>query len=234
MARPDRLSLCFDLDGTIIDTAPDLVRVTNLVIAEEGLPETDYYAARGDVGFGAKKLIREACRRENYAISEDRVDELWHLFLKLYEDDIAQLSRPFPGVIETLTRLKQSGHELSVCTNKPGFLARKLIKALDMEKFFIRVVGSRDGIPTKPSSAHIFAAVGHRDPRRVVMVGDSLPDVAAARAAGVPSILMRYGYAGTPADRLRADFTLRQFRELPAALNKALFSLSRPSGYNPY
>ncbi len=232
MAAPARLSLCFDLDGTIIDTAPDLVRVTNLVIAEEGLGETDYIAARGAVGFGAKKLIREACERASHTISDERVDELWHLFLKLYEDDIAQLSRPFPGVLETLLKLRQAGHELSVCTNKPGFLARKLIKALDMEKYFVRIVGSRDGIPTKPSPAHIFAAVGHRDPGRIIMVGDSLPDVAAARAAGVPSVLMRYGYAGTPADRLRADIVLRQFRELPAALNKALFSLNRPSG--PY
>ena len=230
MAFHGRLSLCFDLDGTIIDTAPDLVRVTNLVIAEEGLGETDYIAARGAVGFGAKRLIREACERADHAISDARVDELWHLFLKLYEDDIAQLSRPFPGVLETLAKLRQAGHELSVCTNKPGFLARKLIKALDMEKFFVRIVGSRDGIPTKPSSAHIFAAVGHRDPDRIVMIGDSLPDVAAARAAGVPSVLMRYGYAGTPADRLRADITLRQFRELPTALNRALFSLGRPSG----
>ncbi len=228
MAGLGRLSLCFDLDGTIIDTAPDLVRVTNLVIAEEGLGETDFIAARGDVGFGAKRLIRRACERADHAISDARVDELWHLFLKLYEDDIAQLSRPFPGVTETLLSLRQAGHELSVCTNKPGFLARKLIKALDMEKFFVRIVGSRDGIPTKPSPAHIFTAVGHRDPRRIVMVGDSLPDVAAARAAGVPSILMRYGYAGTPADRLRADITLRHFRELPGSL----FGLKRSNG--PY
>ena len=228
MRPSQRLSLCFDLDGTIIDTAPDLVRVTNLVIAEEGLGETDYYAARGAVGFGAKKLIREACARADHSISDDRVDELWHLFLKLYEEDIAQLSRPFPGVIKTLTDLRKAGHELSVCTNKPGFLARKLIKALDMERFFVRIVGSRDGIPTKPSAAHIFAAVGHRDTSRIVMIGDSLPDVAAARAAGVPSILMRYGYAGTPADRLRADVTLRQFREL----SQALLSLKGLSG--PY
>lgn len=228
MMRNRRLSLCFDLDGTLIDTAPDLVRVLNLVIAKEGLGATDYNAARDHVGFGAKKLIREACARADHAISEARVDELWHLFLKLYEDDIAQLSRPFPGVLETLKKLRQGGHELSVCTNKPGFLARKLINSLKMENLFVRIVGSRDGVPTKPSPSHIFAAVGHRDPNRIVMVGDSLPDVAAARAAGVPSILMRYGYAGTPADRLRADITLRQFRELPGSL----FSLSRPSG--PY
>lgn len=228
MASSIRQSLCFDLDGTIIDTAPDLVRVLNLVIAEEGLGETEYIAARNQVGFGAKKLIREACARENHPIDEARVDELWHLFIKLYDEDIAQLSKPFPGVIETLRLLRGDGYELSVCTNKPGYLARKLIKALKMEKFFVRTIGSGDGVRSKPSASHIYAAAGHRNPDRIVMIGDSMPDVMAARAAGVPSILMRYGYAGTPADRLRADMTLRQFRELPGAL----FSLKRPSG--PY
>ena len=90
-----------------------------------------------------------------------------------------------------------------------------------MTGYFEKIVGSRDGVPTKPSAEHIFAAVGHRDKRKIIMIGDSAPDVMAARAAGVPSILMRYGYAGTPADRLRADIILRRFRELP----EALFSL---------
>lgn len=225
MAQKSRLSICFDLDGTIIDTAPDLVRVLNLIIAKEGLGPTEYAKARDQVGFGAKVLIREACARVSHPITEERIDALWHVFLELYENDIAQLSKPFEGVEDTLRDLKQAGHELSVCTNKPGFLARKLIKALKMEHYFVRVVGSGDGVASKPSASHIFAAVGHRDSRRIVMVGDSMPDVMAARAAGAPSILMRYGYAGTPADRLRADITLRRFRELPGAL----FSLKRPS-----
>ena len=212
------LSICFDLDGTIVHTAPDLVRVLNLVIAEEGLPETHYESAAGQVGFGAKKLILDACARENHSISDVRLEELWHLFLKLYEDDIAQLSHPFAGVTETLARLKTRGLRLSVCTNKPGYLARKLLDALSMTRYFGNIVGSGDGIPTKPSAEHIYAAAGHRNQRKIIMIGDSAPDVMAARAASVPCILMRYGYAGTPADRLRADIVLRRFRELPDAL----------------
>jgi len=218
-------SAVFDLDGTLIDTAPDLVRVLNLVIAEEGLPETNYSAARGAVGFGAKRLILEACARADHTISEERLDELWHLFLKLYAEDIAQLSKPYPGVEETLRTLKAMGMRLSICTNKPGYLARPLIEALSMTHWFERIIGSGDGISTKPSAEHIFAAAGHRQHQKIVMVGDSAPDVLAARAAGVPCVIMRYGYAGTPADRLRANATLRQFRELPGAL----FSLNRPS-----
>ncbi len=222
------LSLCFDLDGTIVDTAPDLVRVLNLVIAEDGLAETDYNAARNQVGFGAKKLIRDACARADHTISDARLDELFDLFLELYEADIAQRSKPFAGVTATLRQLKSQGHRLTVCTNKPGFLARKLLSELQMTSLFDRIIGSRDGVPTKPQPEHIFAAAGHRRRREIVMVGDSAADILAARAAGVPSVLMRYGYAGTPASRLRADIVLRRFCELP----EALFSLKRPS--EPY
>ncbi len=223
-----KLSICFDLDGTIVDTAPDLVRVLNLVIAEEGLPPTHYATARGQVGFGAKFLISQACLRADHNISQERLDDLWHLFLKLYEEDIAQLSVPFPGVLCTLRNLKLMGADLSVCTNKPGYLARKLLNSLGMTQYFSRIIGSQDDVATKPSSDHIFASAGHRRSNQIVMIGDAAPDVLAARAAGVPCILMRYGYAGTPADRLRADIVLRQFRELPGAL----FSLNRPSEPN--
>ena len=209
------LSICFDLDGTIIDTAPDLVRVLNAVIAQDGLPGTDYKSARDRVGFGAKVLIREAFERAGKDITEPRLDELLDDFLRLYAEDIARLSQPFPGVLTTLRDLKNAGAKLSVCTNKPGFLARPLITALNMDVYFDRVVGSRDGVASKPSAEHIFAAAGHRDAKRIIMVGDALPDVAAARNAGVPVILMGFGYADTPPARLRADRVLRRFRDLP-------------------
>jgi len=218
------LSICFDLDGTLVDTAPDLVRVLNLVISEEGLPPTEYAKARGQVGFGAKALIVQACSRADHAISDERVSQLWHLFIKHYQDNIAELSKPFSGVIDTLRLLRNGGAKMSVCTNKPGYLARKLLDELKMSTYFDRVIGSGDGVATKPSPQHIFAATGHRRKSGIIMVGDSAPDVMAARAAGVPIVLFRYGYAGTPADRLRADKILRRFRELP----ETLLSLTGP------
>ncbi len=212
------LSICFDLDGTIVDTAPDLVRVLNQVIAEDGLAPMPFERSRNLVGFGAKRLILDAFDAQSRSISETRLEDLFHLFLEQYEADIARLSRPFPDVIRTLHHLKSSGARLSVCTNKPGFLARPLLEKLDMTRLFDRVIGSRDGVPTKPDPGHIFAAAGHRRQGDIVMVGDSLPDILAARAANVPVILMGFGYANTPLARLRADRTLRQFRDLPAAI----------------
>jgi len=212
------LSICLDLDGTIVDTALDLVRVLNVVIAEEGLPRTDFDAARQDVGFGSKVLITEAFKRADHDISQTRIDELQKLFLKLYADDIAQLSRPFPGVIDTLVSLKQAGADLTVCTNKPGYLARPLIEELGMNALFTRVVGSDDVKFKKPSAMHIYTAVGHRGRKPIVMVGDSLPDVLAARTAKAQSIVMTYGYSRIPATKLGADRVLRNFRNVPSAL----------------
>lgn len=216
------LSLCLDLDGTLIDTAPDLVRVLNLVIAEEGLLETDYTLARRDVGYGSRKLITEAFKRANTQLSHTRIDELQHLFLKLYAEDIAQKSTPFPGVKDTLMQLKAAGTELSICTNKPGYLARPLIEALGLTHIFVRIVGSDDVPCKKPDPGHIFAAAGHRRRHPIVMVGDSLPDVLAARNANVPSIAMSYGYSSTPVIKLGADCILRNFRDIPSALESLL------------
>jgi len=214
------LSICFDLDGTIVDTAPDLVRVLNDVIATQGLPETNFDQARNKVGYGAKALIRHAYALEGQTIDEDLVEGLLGLFLEQYEAEISRLSTPFPDVLKTLSRLKSSGHRLSVCTNKPGYLARPLLDALDMTRFFERIIGSRDGVRTKPHADHVFAAAGHRQSEKIIMVGDSVPDVMAARAARVPVIVMTYGYANMAIARLRADRTLRQFKDLPATIGE--------------
>jgi len=216
MANLGHLSLCFDLDGTLIDTAPDLVRVLNAVIAEEGLPETEFDEARKAVGYGSRALINGALGRAGKILPEARIDELQQLFLRLYAEDICQLSTPFPGVVDTLKALKLSGAELSVCTNKPGYLARPLIEKLDLSGLFIRTVGGDDLVRNKPYADHIWKAAGHRGGRRkIVMVGDSRPDILSARNANVPSILMAYGYSTIPVVKLGADRILRNFREIP-------------------
>lgn len=213
------LSLCFDLDGTIIDTAPDLIRVLNTVIETHDLPETDFQSARRDVGYGSRKLITEAFNRAGKPLACDELEALQKLFLKLYAEDIARLSRPFPGVIETLRILKNKGAHLSVCTNKPGYLARPLVQAFKMEKLFQRIVGSDDVPEKKPNPAHIFRAVGHRDSSRIIMVGDSLPDILAAKNANVPSIVVSYGYSTLSVEKLGADIVIRNFRDFLPALD---------------
>lgn len=212
------LSIAFDLDGTLVDTAPDLMRITNEVIALEGLPPTDYEKARAVVGFGSRRLLTDAFAREGRSVSADRLEELQIQFLLKYAATIADHSKPYSGVVSTLKNLTDRGAELSVCTNKPGWLARPLLNELNLSRYFSRVVGGDEARKSKPDPSHIFAAAGHRDGSRIVMVGDSYPDMGAAHNAGATAILVTYGYSPVPPKRLKADIRLRHFRDLTSAL----------------
>jgi len=197
------------------------VRVLNAVIAEEGLTETEFSEARKAVGYGSRALINGALARESKALPEERIDELQQLFLKLYAEDICQLSTPFPGVVDTLKALKLRGAELSVCTNKPGYLARPLIEKLGLSGLFVRTVGGDDLMRNKPYADHIWKAAGHRGGRRkIIMVGDSRPDVLSARNAKVPCLVMSYGYSTIPVIKLGGDRVLRSFRDVPKVVTE--------------
>jgi len=215
-----RLSFCFDLDGTLIDTAPDLVRVLNETVATDGVVETDYNRARNQVGFGSMALIRLAYKDAGRELTDEKAAKLQAFFLKRYAETIDQLSRPFAGVVKTLATLKYQGAELSICTNKPGWLARPLIEKLGLTDLFIRIIGSDDVLMKKPNPHHIFAAAGHQDRARIIMIGDSRPDLGAARNARVTSVMVDYGYSPEPVRGMGGDITLSHFRDLPEAVQR--------------
>jgi phosphoglycolate phosphatase len=156
--------------------------------------------------------------RAGKSVSASRLDELQQRFLSLYAEDIAQKSEPFPGVIDTLKRLQDLGADLSVCTNKPGYLARPLLDELAMTHWFSNIVGGDEAVRAKPDPRHIFAAAGHRHSEHIVMVGDAITDMRAALNAGAYAVMMTYGYTHIPQKRLRADARLRRFRDLTPAL----------------
>ena len=215
------LDLCFDLDGTLVDTAPDLIRVTNETIAQLGVGPTQYKIARTEVGFGSKALIKNALSRAGKEISDARLAELRAFFLDRYAETICENSQPFPHVLSTLRHLHSAGARLTVCTNKPGYLARPLLQALDMEKFFQKIVGGDEVISAKPNAGHIFTAAGKpRAGRRMIMVGDSYPDIRAAHNAGIPSILMTYGYTRDKPCKLSPSLILDNFRDIPNSLSQ--------------
>jgi phosphoglycolate phosphatase len=213
------LSIAFDLDGTLVDTARDLLRVLDAVCAPDGVSPCDQAALRPYIGLGSRALITLSYKASDIALPEARLDAVQKRFLALYAENIAQKSVPYPGVIETLTRLKRGGASLSICTNKPGYLARPLMDALDMTRFFDRIIGSDDTAQKKPAAGHVFHAAGHRGCNGpIIMVGDSAPDVNAAKAAKAASIVMSYGYSPAPVETLGADIILRNFREIPSAI----------------
>ena len=212
------LSICFDLDGTLVDTAPDLVRVTNEAIAGRGHGAVNYRKARNAVGYGSRRMITDALTDAGDTANDTDIDQMQAEFLERYAESIDQLSKPFLGVEETLIDLRNLGAELSVCTNKPGWLARPLLMKLKLDRYFARIVGGDEPKRRKPSSDHIFQAAGHRDHTRIIMVGDSWPDMRAAHNANVHAVLMTFGYTPLPQIRLRAGSRLSRFRDIVPAL----------------
>ena len=212
------LSVCFDLDGTVVDTAPDLVRVTNEVIAGRGHGPVNFRKARNAVGYGSRRMITDALGDVGDLATEAEVDKMQAEFLDRYANSIDALSTPFPGVEQTLKDLISLGADLSICTNKPGWLARPLLRKLDLDSYFTRIVGGDEPSQKKPSPEHIFESAGHRDSTRIIMVGDSWPDMRAALNANVHAILMTYGYSPVSQIRLRAGTRLSRFRDIVPTL----------------
>ncbi|MCW5725219.1 MAG: HAD-IA family hydrolase [Maricaulaceae bacterium] len=210
-------AIAFDLDGTLADTAPDLIRALNVATASDGLAPVPLADLRMLVGRGARVLIERAYARQGRVLEAARTDDLVARFIEAYRGGIADNSRLFPGVLETLDELRAGGARLSVCTNKPSELADLLLTELRVIDRFERVVGPERAPAKKPDPAHLLAAWGEA-PARMAMVGDSAPDVLAAKAAAAPVVVLTHGYSETPAGALGADRVLDDFRELPGAL----------------
>lgn len=227
------LTIVFDLDGTLVDTAPDLVAATNHALADLGLAQVEAHALRPFISLGARRMIVEGLRLSGRALGDDQVDRLLARFLTYYEANIADQSRPFEGAEDALVQLKSAGARLAVCTNKREALSRQLLDALAISHFFDAIAG-RDTFPvSKPHPDHLAGAIrmAGGDGRRAIMVGDTIVDIATARNAQVPSIAVTFGYSDEPDDKLKADIFINHFREL----NRAVLTLcprlvARPSG----
>jgi len=207
-------SLVFDLDGTLADTAPDLIRALNATIARDGLPEIPGDLVRHMVGRGALVLIQRAYEHHGRTLWDADAEAHRQVFIEVYAEAICVETRLFDGVEATLETLARRGARLSIATNKPQGLSEALIEALGMGPRFERIVGADAAPKKKPDRAHIEAAAGP-DAGPIVVIGDSETDYLAARNANAPIILMRYGYSDKPVEALGADALLDRFDALP-------------------
>jgi len=217
-------TIVFDLDGTLVDTAPDLVAVLNDLLIEEGLCALPLAAARPLIGRGARVLIERGFAAAGVPLDPVRAPGLFDRFIARYRGRIARESLPFPGVADALDALARAGAALAVCTNKPTQLSLGLLDALGLTARFAAIVGPEGAPAAKPDPRHLLAAIeqsGGR-PQRALMVGDSAADADAARAAGVPLILVSFGYSETPARDLAPDILIDVFSALPAACARLL------------
>jgi phosphoglycolate phosphatase len=212
-------AVVFDLDGTLIDSVPDLARSLNLVLAELGRKRVPLDRVRGFIGDGGSKLVERGLAATGGSTPE-LLGPAFARFLEIYESAPATMTRPYPGVLATLRQLRQNGMRLGICTNKPHVATLAVLSALGLDGFFGAVVGG-DTLPRrKPDPAPLHHALDRLEVAadHAVMVGDNEHDAAAAAAAGVPCILVSYGYARVPLDEIRASARIDRFDEVPAAL----------------
>jgi phosphoglycolate phosphatase len=214
MAAP---TIVFDLDGTLVDTAPDLIVTLNTIMAREGLPTVAFEAARNMVGGGARHMIERGLAAEGVRRSAAEIEALCNQFIDHYAAHIADHSRPFPGVEGALDALAGSGCHLAVCTNKLEWLSRKLLGALGLAHRFAAICGADTFGVQKPDAAILRGTVaragGHTD--GAIMVGDAITDIAVARAAGVRVVAVDFGYSETPVAELCPDRVVSSFERLP-------------------
>jgi phosphoglycolate phosphatase len=213
-------AVIFDLDGTLVDTAPDLHRILEQVLAELDLPAPPIGSLRTMVGDGARVLIVRALAEAGVELGPAQVDRLYDRFLALYSAEPCRASRAFEHARDVLAGLAAEGWRLGVCTNKPQGPTEGLLAALGLAPCFGAVLGGDVVASRKPHPDHlraVIAALGGR-PESTVMVGDSRNDLLAARALGIPCVLVSFGYTAVPAYELGADRVIDSFADLAAAL----------------
>jgi phosphoglycolate phosphatase len=215
-------ALICDLDGTLVDTAPDLHRVLQSVMGEIGVSAPPLDAMRMMVGDGARALILRALSTAEVDCSAAAVDRLYERFIELYSAEPCRDSQLFADTRSVLARLRANGWRLGICTNKPQAPTTGLLEALGISGLFDSVVGGDVLGTRKPDPAHLLAVIEElgSSPQHAIMLGDSRNDALVAKAVGTPCILVSFGYTSVPVGELEADIVIEGFVELDAALDR--------------
>jgi phosphoglycolate phosphatase len=212
--------IVFDLDGTLIDTAPDLIDTLNVVFAREGMPPVPYDTARNLIGGGARMMLARGIEAEGKTVAPAKLDRLFADFIAHYAEHIADRSRPFPGLTEALDTLAGDGCHFAVCTNKLERLSVLLLQHLKLADRFEAICGQDTFGVQKPDPEMLRRTVSAAggDLRRSIMIGDSATDIRTARAAGIPVIAVDFGYSDRPVAEFAPDRIISRFAQLPGAV----------------
>jgi phosphoglycolate phosphatase len=212
--------IVFDLDGTLIDTAPDLIDTLNIVFAREGILPVPYDTARNMIGGGARSMIARGIEAEGHVFTPAKVDKLVADFIAHYSEHLADRSRPFPGLTEALDELAARGHRFAVCTNKLEHMSLLLLRKLRLASRFVAICGQDTFGVQKPNPEILRRTIvlAGGDPRHAIMIGDSLTDILTARATDIPIIAVDFGYSETPVSELGPDSVISSFAQLPRSI----------------
>jgi len=216
--------IAFDLDGTLVDTAPDLIGALNHILVREKIPPLPLDSARNLIGAGARRLLERGLEAEGREVDAARMTELTGDFIAYYAEHIADESRPFEGLLNALDRLAGQGCRFAVCTNKLEGLSRLLLDRLGLTSRFAAICGADTFGVSKPDPTILRQTVARAggDIATTIMVGDAGTDVGVARRAGVPVIGVSFGYTEVPIAELKPDRLIGHMRELPQAVESLL------------
>ena len=217
-------TIVFDLDGTLVDTAPDLTAAANHVFGLMGLAPIPVARMHPFISHGSRAMIDAGLRFHDKAIVESELTGLHEKFLAFYADNVAVASRPFEGVVEVLDELTRAGARLAVCTNKVEHLSKALLRTLGLDRRFAAIAGRDTFDVFKPAPGHLIRTIQMAGGRldRAVMVGDSEVDIATAAAAGVPSIGVTFGYTPRHVREFNPGAVIDHYRDFLPALGKVL------------
>lgn len=217
-------TLAVDLDGTLVDTAPDLMAALNVVLTQEGYPSVRKEEANSMIGAGARALVERGLAAVGADLPLEEVDRIFENFFEHYTAHIADESRPFPGAMEAIERFRAAGWKTAVCTNKLEGLSRQLLTELKILDSFDAVGGGDSFGVKKPDPEHlrqtILAAGG--DPTAAVMVGDSETDIATAKAARLPVVAVDFGYTPVHVSNFAPDRIISHFDALFDAVDEMI------------
>jgi phosphoglycolate phosphatase len=218
------LTVAFDLDGTLVETAPDLIAATNHVLASAHLAPVAPELIRPAISFGAAAMIAAGFKHHGRQLSADETRAYFEQFIAYYTANIAATSHAYPGLETSLDTLTARGARLAVCTNKQAALSEQLLGDLRLRSRFAALAG-RDTFPVcKPHPDHLFGAIrmAGGDPKRAIMVGDSKTDIDTAKAAGIPVVAVTFGYTDVHVRDLAPDAIIEHYDELVPAIERLI------------
>jgi len=213
-------AIVFDLDGTLVDSAPDIQLAINAAFAPLGVAPFDLERVKGLIGGGAPAAVARAAAMAGLTLSPGEEKAALERFYPVYAEASAKGRGLYPGAVELLSHLTERGVPLGLCTNKAQHITEIALKALGIGGYFRSVIGARDDLPKKPDAAPLLAAIAPLTaaPADALMVGDTAADIGAARAAGCRAIAIGHGYSRVPVSELGADGIIQRLSELPDAL----------------
>ena len=217
-------TVVFDLDGTLVDTAPDLISALNFVLDREGLPPVPLQSARTLIGAGVRRLLERGLEVDGRHASAEDIDRLTDDFIEYYAAHIADASRPIDGLESALDDLEAQGYRFAVCTNKLEWLSKRLLDRLGLSARFAAICGADTFGVSKPDPAILQQTVARAGGQlsTAIMVGDAGPDIGVARRAGIPVIGVEFGYTEVPIADLKPDRLIGHMSELPAAVESLM------------